>query len=253
MKTIKKFGLTKLLVAACIEFHDSVVSIISTIPAIVSALGDTLGEYKDKIVALKSAANKETRLTNTRAVTEKDNVRDALLSRFFKYVTDYLKSPLDNEKSAAQTIEDTISRFRGLVKYEMNKETGEIKSMIDSLRPQPVANALLTLGLDSLVQKIEDANNDFISEMTARVDGEAKKSKLNTREQQSAARIAFDNVTKKINAIAILTPSADSDKCIDQINALIDAYDRTISHMRSGGAGNESLPKKDVEDSSIES
>ena len=245
MKTIKNFNLSKLLVAACIEFHDSVVSLISAIPALVTALGDTFSDYKNEINALKDAANKSIRLANTRAITEKDKVRDALLRRFFKYVADYLKSPIDEEKAAAQMIDDVISRYRGLADYEMNKETGEVKNMISALRPQPIMHAILDLSLDGLIEKIDDANYDFINEVTVRVDGESKKSKLNTKEQRVATRAAFESVTQKLNAISILTPTADSDKCIDKINALIDVYDLTIAHMRAGGSGNEKLPKKD--------
>ena len=245
MKTIKNFNLSRLLVAACIEFHDSVVSIISMVPALITALGDTFSDYKNEIAALKDAANKSIRLANTRAVTEKDKVRDALLRRLFKYVADFLKSPIESEQQAAQIINDVISRYRGLADYEMNKETGEIKNMLSALRPQEIVQATTALHLDGLLETIEDANYDFINEVTVRVDGESKKSKLNTREQRLATRAAFEKVTQKLNAISILTPTADSDNCIEKINSLIDVYDLTIVRMRAGGSGNEKLPKKE--------
>ena len=45
--------------------------------------------------------------------------------------------------------------------------------------------------------------------------------------------------------MANLMASAETDNCIDQLNALIEQYDRTVSRMRAGGSGNEKLPKKD--------
>jgi len=51
----------------------------------------------------------------------------------------------------------------------------------------------------------------------------------------------------KINALAIIAPTADSDACIERMNVIIKDYDLTIANMRSGGSDNEGLPKQNKE------
>ena len=250
MKQIKTFGLTNLLASASLEFHNSAHNVISSFGAIVATLGNLITDYQASIQLQQRAGNKDKRLANTRAIAEKDKVRDAYLNRFFKSVSDLLISPVAGEKAAAQIIDDAISRFRGLSGYEMNKQTGEVKNMIITLRQQQIWNAAVQLGLDHLAEQIDSANADFESEMNTRIEDESQKEKLNTSQQRKATEKIYAQIVQKINAVAIVTPSAETDGCIDKLNALIEEYERTISSMRSGGAGNEKRKKKD---SSMES
>ena len=249
MKKIRTFSLTNLLESASVAFHTSVTAIIAQFATIIGTLGSLLADYKESIDAQQRAGNKDMRLANTRSITEMDKTRDTYLRRLFKYVADFLRSPDATEKANAQVVSDAISRFRGLMEYEMNKQTVEMQNMLTVLHTNPVMQAAIDLGLTDLVNKIADANAWFQGEMDARVMDESKKEKLNTKEQRKITEGIYLQIFDKINAMANLMPSTETDNCIDQMNALIDQYARIIAHMRSGGSGNEKLPKKGEDDS----
>ena len=249
MKKIKVLRLSRLLASASVSFHSLVESIILPFVTIVNTLGVLLPDYKTSIEAQQRAGNRDMRLANTRSITENDKVRDTYLRRFFKYVADFLKSPDADEKNNARIVGDATSRFRGLMDYEMNKQTVEVQNLVTVLRAQPVMQAVSDLDLTGLVDKIADTNAFFQGEMDTRIQDESKKEKLNTAEQRKVTEGIYLQITDKINAMASLMPSSETDDCIDQLNALIDQYDRIISHMRSGGSGNEKLPRKETTDS----
>ena len=102
------------------------------------------------------------------------NLRDTYLRRFVTFLDQYLKSPIEEERKAAEFVSDKVSRFRGLMGYEMK-------------------------------------------------------------------------IVEKLNALAIIAPTADSDACIERMNVIIKDYALTIANMRSGGSGNEGLPKQNKE------
>ena len=244
MKKIKTFGQSRLLASASVAFHRSVEGIISAFTTIKTTLGALLPDYKESIEVQQRAGNRDLRLANTRSIAENDKVCDTYLRRFFKYVADFLKSPDAAEKESAQIVSDATARFRGLMNYEMNKQTVEVQNLVTVLRTQPVMQAVGDLDLTGLVDKIADVNAIFQSEMDTRIMDESKKEKLNTAEQRKVTDGLYNQIIDKINAMANLMPSSETDDCVDQLNALIDQYDRVISSMRSGGSGNEKLPKK---------
>ena len=249
MKQINLFSITKLLASASLEFHNSVCKIIETFSDIVASLGSLVGEYKEAIELQQRAANKDRGLSNTRALKEKDELRDALLSRFFKAASDFARSPIAGEKAAGQTVSDATSRFRGLMGYERNKQTGEVKTMIIALKQPTVWDAADVLNLRPLIGQIEEANTDFETEMNARIESESQKENLNTTEQRKITEGVYAQVVQKINAVSIVSPTTETDDCIDRLNALIEEYNRTIASMRAGGSGNEKRKKKETPDS----
>ena len=247
MKKIRTFSLTHLLESASVAFHSAVVEIVSLSSTIVSSLGSLLTDYKASIETQQRAGNKDPRLANTRSIAEMDNVRDAYLKRLFKYIADFMRSPIEAEKENAQMVSDTLKRFEGLMSYEMNKQTVEVQKMITVLRTDPEMQAVADLGLTDLVDKIDEANTSFQDEMNVRIMDEAKKEKLNTIVQRKITEGIYTQIFEKINAMAIIMPPAATDDCIDQLNALVDQYARIIAHMRANGSGNEKLPKKEEE------
>ena len=250
MKQIKSFGIARLLIAACAEFHTSVVKMISAVPSIVTFLGSLFPEYQQATDELQQAIGGSSRLVNTRKLAEKDKARDAYISRLFKSVKDLMRSPTNWEKEKAELIWDAISQYDGLTGYEMNKQTGMVRNMLSALAVPEVEEAVRTVRLDLLLRQIADSNNEFATEMNVRVEGEAKKDKTNAREQSHLTNKVYAQVVQKINAIAIVSPTADTDEFIDKMNALVEEYQRVIKNMRPGGSGNEKGKGKNEEDTS---
>ena len=244
-KKIKVIGLTKLLISASQTFHTSISKLIGEYASVKTILGALLTLYIDNIKAFHKASSKDLHLSNTDEVHEKDNTRDAYYKMFLSSVDNFQRSPDPTQKANAKIVANALTRFRGIDKYEMQKETGEIENMITALRVQDVFSAIMDLGLEEYIENIQDANFAFQSAIEARYAGELKKDKNITSEQRKLTEATYLEIVEKLNAFAIAVPSEDLDKCIDRINIIIDNYARTIAHMRAGGAGNEKLPKKE--------
>ena len=244
MKQIITFYLTRLLASASLEYHTTAYNIISAFGNVVSALGKLADDYREAIELQQRAANKHRTLVNTDAIIDKDKLRDAYINRFFKTLNDFLISPVANEKATAKTIFSLVSRFRGVTGYERNKQTGEVRNMVLTLHQPDVWDAADALNMRGIIDQIENANLDFEREMNVRIEGESQKVKLNTAQQRKATEAIYSQIVKKINAVAIVSPTSDTDNCIDRLNALIEEYNRTIASMRTGGTGNEKRKKK---------
>ena len=252
MKEVRIFHLTRLLGLASVEFHSLVVGILQTFAGVFDSFQHLIDEYAKSVDLQRQAGNKNMRLANTDAINEKDKVRDAYISRFFKSVKDFQRSPDAGEKKAANIIYNEISRFEGLTSYEKNKETGFIKNLLTSLQSDSIWGSVNTLRLETLFEQIAEANADFEREMNIRFEGEMQKDDLNTSQQRKMTESLYLKVIKYVNAHGLVNPSGEIDECIDRINVLIDEYERTIAHMRPGGSGNESLPKTDDDDEGTE-
>ena len=244
MKQIVTFYQTRLLASASLEYHTTALNIITGFGSVVSNLGKLTDDYREAIELQQRAANKHRTLVNTNAITEKDKLRDVYISRFFKILNDLLISPVAVEKAAATTIFSVVARFRGVSGYERNKQTGEVRNMILTLKQPDIWDAAGTLNMRLIIEQIENANLEFEREMNIRIEGEAQKVKLNAAQQRKATESIYTQVVQKINAVAVVSPSNETDSCIDRLNALIEEYNRTIASMRIGGTGNEKRKKR---------
>jgi len=245
MKQIKNFNISRLLASACVEFHTSVVKMISVMASIVRSLGDLFPEYKQSTDDLLQAAGRNPSLVNTRKLTETDKARDAYVIRLFKSIKDLMRSPTAWEKEKAELIWDAISQYEGLTGYEMNKQTGVVRNLLAALGATEINAAITALRLDLLVRQIGDSNFEFAAEMNVRIEGEAEKMKITAREQSRLTNKVYAQVVQMINATAVVSPTADTDELIDKMNALIEEYQRVIKNMRPGGSGNEKRKKKE--------
>ena len=245
MKKITKFHLTKLLESASVEFHSLVLNVLLASGHFSQSIEQLLFQYQESIERQQLAGNKNPRLINTREINEKDKIRDQYLKRLFRLVKEFLKSPDENEKHAAEIIYDEIKRFDGIASYEKNKETGETRKLLIAVQRNDIWPSIGEIGLENLINQIAVANDEFDAAMHVRVEGEAKKITINTREQRKNTEKIYLQVADIVNATALITPSDNVSKWIDEINSWINEYERTINHMRRGGSGNEELPPKE--------
>ena len=245
MKEVKSFKMTRLLELASVEFHSLALGILILFDILTEQFRHLTDEYQASIDLQRQASNKNMRLVNTDAINEKDKTRDAYISRFFKSVKDFQKSPNAEEKAAANTLYNEVSRFEGMTNYEKNKETGETRKLLIAVQRNDIWPSIGEIGLENLINQIAVANDEFDAAMHVRVEGEAKKITINTREQRKNTEKIYLQVADIVNATALITPSDNVSKCIDEINSWINEYERTINHMRRGGSGNEELPPKE--------
>ena len=244
MKQIQKFSTSPLLVAACAEFHNEMLTLIVAVALDVLRIEDLFPEYELQVSKLNLTVNKSQKLANTRSIIEYDHIRDRLIGRFFKQVKDLKNSPLAGEKQLGEILWDAISQYEGMAKNERNKETNEIRGMLRDLDVHELNEAVLNANLGTLRDQIRDNNDEFSNLMSGRNEAETQKDKLYATELRKEAANLYDQIVLRVNAVAILNTIEEVDAFIDRVNTLIEAYRRVISHMRPGGTGNEKINKK---------
>ena len=246
MKQIEKFNTSPLLVGACAEFHNEMLTLILAFSLGVLKIEDLVPAYELEVSKLNQTVNRSQKLANTRLIIEHDRIRDRLITRFFRMVKDLKKSPIAEEKRFGEILWDAISQYEGMAKNEMNKETNEVRGMLRDLEVHDLNEIVLNANLGPLRDQIQ-YNNDAVSNlMSGRNEAETEKGKINTLEQRKVVTDLYNQIVLRVNAVAALEEIDEVNAFIDRVNTLIEAYRRVISHMRPGGTGNEKVNKKET-------
>jgi hypothetical protein len=248
MEQIKKFSISQLLGGAFAEYHNSFILIVQEFDLDTLHIKALFPPYRTEVETLNVVVTKSTKLVNTREIGQGDEIRDRSLNRFFNLIKDMKSSPNMNEKPHGELLWDIISHYDGLSKYEMNKQTAMVKGMLNDLSKPEAQDAIEKLNLTSLVADIYQQNSQVEDLMLRRIDGEAEKESVKTTEQRKIVSTLYNELVLYINATAVLEPQEMVSNLIEKVNALIDGYRRMVANMRPGGAGNESIAKKEDED-----
>ena len=247
MLQIQKFYITRLLGGAIAAFHNAFIAIVQNFDLGMLHIQELFPRYQKEVETLNRVVTQTPKLSNTRELSQADEIRDRSLNRFFKLVKDLKNSPNPLEKPKGELLWDVVSHYEGLSRYEMNKQTAMVKGMLQDLEKSEAKDALERLNLVYLVDEIRNQNSRVEDLMMQRIEGETEKESTKTVEQRKIVNTLYDEIVLYINATAVLEPQDEVSNLIEKTNALIDEYRRMIAHMQPGGAGNEKITKKEDE------
>ena len=234
---IESIKLTRISVGAHAKFHDFVVQFTEETETGVLPAEDLFLSYKKEVDILFLAINRDGRLSNTSEISAKDGVRDKFLRQLFNFVRSVLLiSPIEEEREMGEVLDSVLSRYHGIMRNEMHKETAEITALIKDLRAIDSDNLLKKANLNLIIDRIEQANLDLKKEVDVRVQEESKKIRVNARKQQKVVNEHYNRLVLYINAYAVANPNPEMDDFIRKINALIDEFKSVLSRTRSGNS-----------------
>lgn len=250
MAQIKKFPKSNLLVGSHYEFHAATVEMIKKATTTALHIIGKLAEYENAVVLQQKIINRNQQLAKTEDLAELDRKRDMQLGRLFTAIDMYARSLDYNESRKGKELRRVVKPYRGLATNERNKETAEIEGLLrDLAKPGDTAIAVAALQLEPVIQRVKDANDQFIALMNVRImlEAEAHDDQLNgitTESQRKVIDAIYDKIVLTVNAFAIAEPTPVINTFVAEQNALVDEYRRVIAHLRPGGTGNETINKK---------
>ena len=125
--------------------------------------------------------------------------------------------------------------------------------MLKVLEETEMQAALKTLGLESEVEGLRTANEQFNASLAAKVveasDRQAQTS-VKTTDVVNAVNGTYQSIVQVINAYAIALPSEAINAFIDELNGVVTVYAATINRRGTGGsaaAGDGTIPDPEPE------
>lgn len=140
------------------------------------------------------------------------------------------RSPIAAKKQAGEALGPIVDAYMGIQNEAQDAETLSIRGLILDLKKTENAPHVTTLGLDDVVAKLEELNNQYDRERKEL----SSKTLANKKENSVAIRPKTDAVLKRIleliyasELLAVEGETGDQDYIeaeIDAINVIIDEY-----------------------------
>ena len=176
----------------------------------------TKSEYTTKMSALKNRSNKSR-------------------NGFFLLIKGNLTSSVAAQREAANSLIILANRFKNISRMVYDDYIAHTRRMIDLCKSDEYKEHITTLKLDDRVTELETINNESMKLTELRIGESGNRNRLRkTTITRREFTIAYDNLVKRLNALAEVNGDADYIELFAWWNALIDKYRVAIS-LRYGG------------------
>lgn len=236
---IKSFGMSRMTLGSCTDFHSKANSLIEEATPAALHIEEYAVAYKAATTQLESIVNRQNAYVATYLLKEKDRRRDNASGIIRNVVNAYCTSLVDAKREAAQMLYAKLSPYRNIRAHEYTKQTAEIKSMLALLAEAENAAAISTLGLTEEVAVLKEANDAFeeafigkVAEVTSR----QSQVELESRVLKAEVNRIYFEITQIVNAHAIVNPSEAIITFIGNLNGLVGTYSRIAGSKGSGGS-----------------
>ena len=219
-KTIKEIGFTKLTNAEHLNFHTEVKMYVEKCGVGSISCQQELPLYIAELEKEASIIYQQSASAITASLEEKDKQRDELLSYLFGSVSNAKNSPIPTHKEAYNHLSLVLDPFLGIAKETDSRETGQIISLIKELSQKSLEQHIRNLALDSVIDLIEKANNEYLEldqERTADIP-----SKRETHELRSRLDTIYKTLKPKTEGTVLLMSNPNAETLVVNLNNLID-------------------------------
>lgn len=177
----------------------------------------------EKELALMTDLVNQSRVSDeTALLLDLDKRRDDLVVYLTTSVSQMRKSPIEAQRTAAQTVYNIIKPYIGIYKSANQQETAQIQGLLLDLDKEGVPALIQTLGLKEIQDSLRAANDEY-AKLTAQRTGNRAAS---IKEASAAVRLRMDDLYDDMTTIAfvqsVAAPTAETARFVSQLNALID-------------------------------
>lgn len=194
-------------------------------------VSDALMEEFNELIGKETELNKEAkRLLNTSARGNTDQERDGVVVYLLQEMKNAARSPIAAKKKAGEALTPLAEAYVGIQNEAQDAETVSIRGLILDLKKTENAPHVTTLGLDEVVAKLEELNNQYDRERKEL----SSKTLADKKENSLAVRPKTDAVLKRImdliyasELLAVEEETGDQayiEAEMDIINVIIDEY-----------------------------
>lgn len=245
-KQIETFSMSRLLVGAHYDFHNSVYNYIRTATAEALHVEAQATEYSELLNQQLVLINQNKKIAFTEELAELDRERDLWLGQLNTAVDSAAISPDATKAAAGKKLKNVLSPYRGIAGNEYTKQTSQVKGLLRDLGTDSMTDAIDALNLGATIQKLRQANNAFSAKYDERVTTEATRTRsdVTTDENRKAIDAVYQSIVQVVNAFAIAATTTAIDTFVDTVNARIDLAKGVVTRQRAGGTGNEKQTQK---------
>lgn len=239
---IKSFGMARMTVGSCSDFHVQMNALITKSTPEVLHITEKAPSYQAATKKLSSIVNRRRTLTVTVGLKDWDDVRDRSVGVVSGVSRASKRSNVKAKAEAATLLNALMDSYRNIGEHEYTKETAEIRGLLDECEKEEYKAALATLGLTEEVECLREANAAFeeaYRDKAQELGERAEQSDIKTSEALAEANTIYEDIVLTVNAYAVVQPSDEIAAFIQQANGLITAYSNVAGSSTSGSSTTE--------------
>lgn len=202
-------------------------------------IGEQYPEFQLAREAETTALQVELGSVYTKNVSETDGYRDQLDMGFQMFVESHEYHFDPEVQENARRVLRILNQYGNIRKLGYNAESSNLSNRNAEISTNYAADvAALGNGLGTLwLAKLNEANNQFIDHFGERADEEAARVSGNVLNARTKVDAAFQAISTRINALAVVNGDAAYTNFIDKANYYINYYKETVT-ARKGRKGN---------------
>ena len=231
----------KMDIMTALSYFMQIKGIISTRTELVNVLGSVWTAFTGSIDGFDVAYAQVRRWLQTEDIGNLDKERDKALSAFLNALKAFVASPNATKREAARRVQYVRDKYHLATTDEYMKETYSISQIVTEYRSSAsLLQDIELIGLTEYLDDLEAKNVAFLAKMNERTEAQAGIEKGIVREKRLIAEAALQDLTKLLNALAIVEYPAgvDYDEPIDLLNAEVEHYRRILAQKGiSTGSG----------------
>ncbi len=200
-------------------------------------ISDALMEEFNAFIGMETELNKEAkRLLNTSTRGTTDQERDDVVVYMLQEMKNAARSPIAAKKKAGEALGPVVDAYVGIQNDAQDAETLSIRGLILDLKKMENAPHVTTLGLDEVVAKLEELNNQYDrerKELSSKTLADKKENSVAIRPKTDAVLNRILDLIYASEVLAVEEETGDQayiETEIDAINVIIDEY-RTRYNM----------------------
>lgn len=235
---IKSFSFSRLTNGAKVEFLTHVQEKITTVTPEKLKIEALAPVFESALAKFQEIVNRLTAYKSTFNLKGGDQQRDLLVNVLFNVADAHSRNPIEAFRLAAELLLALFAAFRGITRHEYSKETAEIRGLLKKLEGEEYVAALAQLGLTEVREELEAVNQKFHEDMAAKAAEETERLQLTGTDSVVLAEAAYESykaIVQLVNAYALVSPTEDITKFIDDVNGFVNIYSRVSGNSGKGG------------------
>jgi len=175
---------------------------------------------------------KITKSALTARIHEEDKARDELYDGMIELNAALTRSPHKNKREAAKRLKIVFDTYGNISKKPLNEQTSAIINILQDLKGIHFQDVQLA-GISDYVILMEAHNNALEALVRQRYDEATARTDIVLKEARQDVDTAYDDITARVNALALLEGGAACENFIRSLNTVVAKY-TTILNSRLG-------------------
>ena len=235
---LKESGMSRFGLALYVSFHQTMKSVLSFVADLdkIHVPEELDTSYRELVDQLTENNNVQKARTTTGEQEEINAERNRIVSFIFYVVNNALRSTKGEMLDAAKLLETVIRPYRSVTTMAYSAETSSLRGLIHDLKKEEHSSAISTLGLQLIVDELEEENEAFDTLRKAAIDAAAAQSRRpSTAKLRTQTDDVYYEICERIYASGLLATEPDHvtliTNLINEMNGVIDCYRTTRNQM----------------------